>query len=263
MDIPKVIHYCWFGGKPLPKTAKKCIKSWKKYCPDYIIKEWNESNFDLNCNVYCKEMARKGKWAFLTDYVRLKVIYENGGIYLDTDVRVIRPLNELVEQGSYMGVENTRLVNTGLGFAAMAGHPFIKENLDYYEEIENIEQPCSCPIITTKLLEKYGYNKLDNNIQYIAGLTIYPQEFLCPKNERTGITKITENTYSVHQFEASWFEDSWKKGQKKRWRDEKIRYILHTPNRAGICILGSARYEKIKNKLNKIRRKSGNIREDL
>ena len=86
MSIPKVIHYCWFGGKPLPKSAEKCIKSWKKYCPDYEIKRWDESNFDTSCNAYCKFAFENKKWAFLTDYIRLKVIYENGGVYIDTYV---------------------------------------------------------------------------------------------------------------------------------------------------------------------------------
>ena len=251
MSIPKKIHYCWFGGNPLPKSALKCIESWKKYCPDYEIVEWNEGNFDLDCNAYCREMVRRKKWAFLTDYVRLKVVFEHGGIYLDTDVQVIRPLDELASKGPYMGVENTDRVATGLGFAAEAGHPFIRENMEYYECLTDFEQLRSCPLVTTELLAAHGYREDCKDIQNVAGITIYPEEYLCPKNERTGLTTVTRNTYSIHQFDASWFEESWKKGQKKRWREAKIRYILHTPNRILKKMLGEERYGQIKSKLGK------------
>lgn len=249
MSIPKKIHYCWFGGKPLPKSAQKCVASWKKYCPDFEIIEWNESNFDVNCNAYCIEMVKHKKWAFLTDYVRLKIIYEHGGIYLDTDVQVIRPLYELLEKGAYMGVENTNRVATGLGFAAEKGHPFIYENMKYYENLKDFTKPQSCPLITTKLLSAYGYCEGCKEIQQVAGLIIYPEEYLCPKNERTGLTKVTKNTYSIHQFDASWFEESWKAGQRRRWREAKISYVLHTPNRILIRLLGKTRYEALKKKL--------------
>lgn len=246
MNIPKKIHYCWFGGKPLPKSAVKCINSWKKYCPDYEIIEWNESNFDIYCNDYCRAMSSQKKWAFLTDYVRLKVVYDNGGIYLDTDVQVIKPLDNLRKNGSYMGAENTGLVATGLGFAAEAGHSFIRKNMEYYENLSEFEEVRSCPWITTELLMEHGYKKGCHDIQYIAGLVIYPEEYFCPKNERTGLTKITKNTYSIHQFDASWFEESWKKGQKKRWRQAKIQYVMHIPNRVLIMLLGEKRYAKLK-----------------
>lgn len=251
MAIPKKIHYCWFGGNPLPDSAKKCIKSWKKYCPDYEIVEWNESNFDLNCNTYCAEMAKRKKWAFLTDYVRLKVVYEQGGVYLDTDVQVIRPLDELVRRGPYMGFENTGRVATGLGFAAEAGNPLIRENMAYYEELQDFSELKSCPFITSEVLTRHGLTEDVTAIQNVEGLTVYPEEYLCPKNERTGLTKITKNTYSIHQFDASWFEPSWKEGQKKRWREAKLQYWLHTPNRALRKLLGTAGYEKLKGMLRK------------
>ena len=246
MSIPKKIHYCWFGGKPLPKSAVKCIDSWKKHCPDYEIIEWNESNFDIKCNDFCRTMSEQKKWAFLTDYVRLKIIYENGGVYLDTDVQVIKSLDPLMKNGAYMGGENTGLVATGLGFAAEAGHPLIKKNMAYYEELKDFSDVHSCPWITTEILEVYGYKKGEQIIQQLPGLTIYPEEYLCPKNERTGLTRVTKNTYSIHHFDASWYEDSWKRGQRKRWREERIRYILHIPNRALMTLLGSERYNKIK-----------------
>lgn len=247
MAVPKIIHYCWFGGSPLPESAKKCIKSWKKYCQGYMIKEWNEFNFDLNCNEYCRKMSQEKKWAFLTDYIRLKVIYEFGGIYLDTDVELIKSLDNLRKRGPYFGIENTGLTATGLGFAAEAGNPLIKENMEYYEKMTSYDNLKACPQITTEILKKHGFSEEKvSEIQVIEGISIYPEEYLCPKSERTGLTSITKNTYSIHHFDASWYEESWKQGQKKRWRKEKIRYIVHTPNRMLIKILGKNRYSKLK-----------------
>lgn len=251
MSIPKKIHYCWFGGSPLPKSAVRCINSWKKYCPDYEIIRWDETNFDTGCNAYCAEMLRLKKWAFLTDYVRLKVVYEQGGIYLDTDVQIIRPLDPLVERGPYMGFENTGRVATGLGFAAEKGNAIIRENMAYYEQLTQFTELKSCPFITTEVLQRHGLTEDTDDIQTVEGMTIYPEEYLCPKNERTGLTKVTKNTYSIHQFDASWFEESWKAGQKKRWREARISYILHTPNRVLMALLGTERYETLKRRLRK------------
>ena len=179
--IPKIIHYCWFGRNPLPKTAEKCIRSWKKYCPDYEIIRWDESNFDVNCNEYCREMYEQEKWAFLTDYVRLRVVYENGGIYLDTDVEVIKPLDDLLHNSAYMGLETTDKVNTGLGFGAERNHWFIGENMNYYEKWKSSDPVETCPIITTRLLESKGliYNHL--NVNHLNGVTVYPTEYFCAK----------------------------------------------------------------------------------
>ncbi len=249
MSIPKVIHYCWFGGNPLPKSAEKCIKSWQKYCPDYEIKRWDESNFDVTCNEYCKFCYENKKWAFLTDYVRLKVIYDNGGVYLDTDVELLKNLDNLVKNGAYMGFENDQAIATGLGFAGEKGHEFIGENMRYYENLTDFSALRSCPIITTELLVAYGLKDNNGNIQKVAGMNIYPPEYLCPKNERTGLTEKTKNTYSIHHFDASWFEKSWKENQIRRWRQERKRYIIQTPNRMLRRLLGEQKYEKLKQKL--------------
>ena len=141
--IPKIIHYCWFGGKPLPENMKKCIASWKKYLPDYEIKEWNESNFDLNCCEYVQEAYKIKKWAFVSDYARFWILYRYGGLYFDTDVEMIKSLNILIEKGSFMGCENittpisdgdvsSLAINPGLGMAASPGLRLYKEILDYY-----------------------------------------------------------------------------------------------------------------------------------
>ena len=246
MSIPKVIHYCWFGGKPLPKSAEKCIKSWQKYCPDYKIKRWDENNFDVNCNAYCKFCYENQKWAFLTDYVRLKVVYDNGGVYLDTDVELLKPLDKLLENGAYMGFEDEQSIATGLGFAGEKWHEFIGENMRYYEDLDEFSQLRPCPKITTELLIVHGLKGNDGTVQEVAGMKLYPTEYLCPKSERSGLTQKTKNTYSIHHFDASWFEKDWKKWQKKRWRREKLRYIIHIPNMLLNKLLGDKYYVKLK-----------------
>ena len=127
MSIPKVIHYCWFGKGEMPKLAKKCIRSWKKYCPDYEIICWNEDNFDLSQNRYMREAYEAGKWAFVSDFARLKIIYENGGIYLDTDVEIIKPIDDLTVNRGFMGFDEKGIVATGLGFGAEKGNEIIGE----------------------------------------------------------------------------------------------------------------------------------------
>ena len=120
MSIPKIIHYCWFGGKPLPNTAIKCIRSWKKHCPDYEIHCWNEKNFDINVCPYVKEAYEEKAWAFVSDYARLWIIYNYGGIYLDTDVELLKNIDNLLKYDVFMGFENKQYVNTGVGFWAHA-----------------------------------------------------------------------------------------------------------------------------------------------
>ena len=139
--IPKVIHYCWFGGNPLPKLARDCIESWKKYCPGYEIREWNESNFDLECCQYVKEAASVGKWAFVSDYARFKILYVHGGVYFDTDVELIKTIDDILAKGAFMGIEKPfnischqkYLVASGLGFATEKSMPVIGEILKLYE----------------------------------------------------------------------------------------------------------------------------------
>ena len=119
--IPKKIHYCWFGGNPLPESAKKYIETWKKYCPDYEIIEWNEENFDVTQNQYCKEAYEAKKWAFVSDYARFWILYRYGGIYFDTDVEVIRPIDDMVAKGPFMGCERDGDKNLAAAIAAAPG----------------------------------------------------------------------------------------------------------------------------------------------
>ena len=185
--IPKIIHYCWFGGNPLPELAQKCIKSWKKYCPDYEIKCWDETNFDINACDYVREAYEKKKWAFVSDYARFKILYENGGTYLDTDVELIAPIDDIIERGPFMGLEQSdkTYVGTGLGFGVYAGHRLVKEILESYhnthftkDEYDSYET-----VVTrvTNILLEHG-NIPSNMISEVAGIIIYPPEYFCPYN---------------------------------------------------------------------------------
>ncbi len=208
MSIPKVIHYCWFGRGDMPKLAKKCIKSWKKFCPDYEIVCWNEDNFDINENRYAREAYDAKKWAFVSDYVRLKVLYENGGIYLDTDVELIKPLDKLIEDGGFMGFDDNGIVSTGLGFACEKGNELVGRLLKDYEDISFILPDGSldltpCPDRNTETLVELGMD-LENKDQIFMGIKMLPEDYLCPVKYYTGKKVITKNTYSIHHFCASW-----------------------------------------------------------
>ena len=208
MSIPKVIHYCWFGGNPLPKSAEKCIKSWQKFCPDYKIVCWNEENFDINQNRYAKEAYEAGKWAFVSDYVRLKVLYDEGGIYLDTDVEIIKPIDKLVEKGGYMGFDDNGIISTGLGFACEKGNELVGAILKDYDDIPFLRDDGTydllpCPDRNTQTMVKLGLD-INNREQVFMGIQMLPEDYLCPMKYYTGKKVITKNTYSIHHFCASW-----------------------------------------------------------
>ncbi|MGG7190017.1 glycosyltransferase family 32 protein [Clostridium paraputrificum] len=211
--IPKVINYCWFGGNPLPPLAVKCIDSWKKFCPDYKIIEWNESNFDLDCCDYVREAYKEKKWAFVSDYARFKILYENGGLYFDTDVELIKPLDDILSCGSFMGVENfisSTSINPGLGLAVVPGLGLYKELLDSYHDRHFINKDGSLNLTTvvdytTECLRQHGLKDV-NVIQEVAGVYIYPKEYFNPTDMDTGKIIVTDNTVSIHHYAASWVD---------------------------------------------------------
>lgn len=215
-NMPKKIHYCWFGGKELTKEAKECIASWKKSMPDYEVIQWDESNIDLDNCQYAKEAYEHKKWAFVSDYYRYEILYKYGGIYLDTDVMMLKSLEPILKQGPYFGREQERdggFVSSGLGMAAASHHEFYKEMLDCYQSESFINPDGSENLKTvvirmTDLLVKHGYS-LDrpyDEIQEVDGIKIYPGEYFCPRGYN-GVTNITENSYTVHLFSASWFSE--------------------------------------------------------
>lgn len=210
--IPKKIHYFWFGGNEKPKSVKKCINSWKKYCPDYEIIEWNESNFDVHCMPFVEQAHEAKKYAFVSDVARLIVVYEQGGIYMDTDVEVIKPLDDLLKNKAYMSFENNEYVNSGQGFGSEAGIQFFNEHIDEYRDEVFIKEDGSfnmlgCPRVATRLLEKKGI-ELNGKEQIIDDVHIYPAEYFNPYDSITGRLKKTSNTYSIHWYDQSWGNDS-------------------------------------------------------
>lgn len=217
--IPKVIHYCWFGRNPLPPLAIKCIESWKKYLPDYEIKEWNEENFDVNIIPYTKEAYSVKKYAFVSDYARFWILYNYGGVYFDTDVEVIKPMDDIINNGAFMGCEYqlTPCVNPGLGLGAERGFEFGKEFLELYSKLQFIKSDGSLNLktivsYTTELLLSGGFINT-NEIQDIKGLKIYPYEYFSPINTTSHRLHLTENTRTIHRYMASWQDNkerNWK-----------------------------------------------------
>ena len=215
--IPKKIHYCWCGGKPLPKLMKKCIKSWKSYCPNYEIIRWDESNFDVNCHPFVKSAYEQHAWAFVSDYARLKIIYDNGGIYLDTDVELVRNLDSLLKHQCYIGIEQgIYRCATGLGFGATKFNPVVQSMLKLYDELiydESKKDEMACPYINNIVFERLGYQYGDE-IQILDGVTIYPEKYFDPISTVMVKNLFCDETYSIHHASASWFNGT---GRLKRW----------------------------------------------
>lgn len=206
--IPKIIHYCWFGGNSLPEEAQKCIASWKKYLPDYTIKEWNESNFDITSNLYVKQAYESRKFAFVSDYVRLYALLTDGGIYMDTDIEVLKSYNPFLHHHAFSGFENNNYVTTGM-MASEKGGKWVSELLKYYTDRSFIRKDGSFDTTTntitiTRYMQKEGL-KQNNKFQDFPGLvTIYPSDFFCPKDHGTGLIKLTDNSVCIHHFACSW-----------------------------------------------------------
>jgi hypothetical protein len=202
--IPKIIHYCWFGGNPKPKLAEKCIASWKKYCPGWQIIEWNESNFDVHQNGYTEMCITEKKYAFLSDYVRLKVVAEHGGVYFDTDVELLRPIDDLLEYEAFFGFETPEFVNSGQGFGSAAHGTAIEAMIREYDFLlDGTEGVRGCPGLNTQALEKLGLVR-DGSRQTVAGALVLPIEYMNPYESSTGELRKTRYTYSVHWYSASW-----------------------------------------------------------
>lgn len=205
--IPKKIHYCWFGGKEKPKTIQNCINSWKKVLPDYEIIEWNESNFNIECNEFVRQAYESNKYAFVSDYARLYALYNQGGIYLDTDVEVIKSLDIFLNESSFWGYEEKNRIATST-FGCEKGNKLISSFMEYYEKSKFILEDGSYNVVTnvdilTNMLKDIGM-KLDGKYEKLDEITIYPQEYFSPYDYINCIDKRNENTYTIHYFYKSW-----------------------------------------------------------
>lgn len=206
--IPKIIHYCWFGRGEMPELALRCIESWHKFMPDYEYKLWNEDNFDVNCNPYVKEAYEAKKYAFVTDYVRLYALFTEGGIYMDTDVEVLKPYDDLLSLPGFTGYEGSKYLPPVTGtIASEAGNPWVKEQLDAYNSIhfKLADGSFDTKNNTTRISEimrKGGFIQ-NGKKQLYKDMYIFPVEFFCPR-QTTGEVLITANTYCDHHFMGSW-----------------------------------------------------------
>jgi hypothetical protein len=212
-DIPHIIHYCWFGHTPLPKSAQRCIDSWRRIYPDYEIRAWDESNFDVQAIVYTREAYAARKYAFVSDYARFAILHREGGIYMDTDVEALRSIEPLLQQGALMGIErgpSSLGINPGLILAAPAGMAIYQELLDHYARLHYVDAS-GCPIPgtivthTTQVLQQHGF-ALEDRRQQVAGITIYPNEYFNPLDDATGRLCVTEQTYSIHWYAKTWVD---------------------------------------------------------
>lgn len=206
--IPKVIHYCWFGGKEIPDRLKRYMESWSRFCPDYRIVEWNEGNYDVGRHVYTRQAFQHKKWGFIPDIARLEILYEHGGIYLDTDVELVRGLDALLYQPGFVSVEKWGVINIGGGCGAVPGHPMIRKILEYrlafpfeYEDGSlNLESSGS---YESKPFLDRGFRP-DNTVQTVGDMTVYTSDFFHPFDYMSKEMCMTENTYGIHHFSGSW-----------------------------------------------------------
>ena len=230
MAIPKIIHYCWFGRGQKNELALKCIESWKKNCPEYILKEWNEDNFDLNSNKYVRQAYDSRRYAFVTDYVRLFALYNEGGIYMDTDVEVLKPLDVFLKHKAFSSFENNDKIPTGI-MAAEQGNQWIFDLMQEYVDLEfvdsdgkldlttNVERITRLTMKEYGLVPKSGYQELKGGV-----VTLYPHDYFCPKDWETGNINLTENSHTIHHFSGSWHTEEEKK-KNARYLKRKYKYI--------------------------------------
>jgi len=215
--IPKIIHYCWFGRNPLPPLAEKCIASWKKFLPEYEIVEWNEDNFPIDEFRFAQEALDNRKFAFVSDVARLYAMNKMGGIYMDTDVEVLKSLDEFLHHAAFSGFENDDFVPTGI-MASEKGSIWVKELLAYYDDKPFVNtdgslETTSNTVIITKMMKEKGF-VMSNIFQEIEGyVAFYPNDYFCPKSYKTGKIELTKNSACIHHFAKSWIPAH------KRWRN--------------------------------------------
>ena len=219
--IPKIIHYCWFGGKEKPEDVLKMIASWKKHCPDYDIKEWNETNFDIHLNRYTEEAYQQKKWAFVSDVARLWALVHEGGIYMDTDVEVIRPLDNLLANKAFIGFEGTQWIGTNL-MGTEPHNAFLQAFLEDYNHRNftnpdgTLNQTTNVEEITSRFLSQHNLER-NGKQQQVGDFTVYPTDYFSPYDYINGKVRTTDNTYSIHWFSQSWIKRSKWKTRLSQW----------------------------------------------
>lgn len=219
--LPKTIHYCWFGGNEKPEKAKQCIASWEKYCPQYEVLEWNEENYPLDeCPQYVRDAYAAKKYAFVSDYARLDVLFRHGGFYMDTDVELLKPLDPFLSDRAVIGFENTEYVNSGQMLAAEKGYPLLEEMMRCYEQVNFYQEDGSmnllvCTRINTEVLVRHGL-VLNGKEQTVAGCHVYPADWFNPLDSTTGKLSKTKHTVSIHWYSMSWIP---------KWRQYRVKIM--------------------------------------
>ena len=230
--IPKKIHYFWFGHNPKPPLAIKCIESWRKFCPDYEIIEWNEENYDVTKNRFMREAYEAKKWGFVPDYARLETIYKYGGIYFDTDVELIKPIDDLLYKEAFFGFGNYGRINTGGGFASKPGVQLFKNLIERYETFHFIKDDGTLDLTTNTMHEEPTFIewglKPDDTMQLIKGVLFLQSDFMAPLVPGFLVPRLTDNTISIHYGSVSWeSEENRKAIEKSKMECEIIRNRFH------------------------------------
>lgn len=253
MAIDKVIHYCWFGNGDLPEKEKKCVESWRTQMSDYELKLWNEDNFEYQECRFASQAYKNKKYAFVSDYARAKVLFEYGGLYLDTDVKILKPFSQLLEKSNgVVGFERKAFVGTAI-IACQPHDPCIKELLSYYENHDFVQPDGSFDNIAnvsifTDILREKGL-VLGGQHQSVAGYEVYNREVFYPKKMNESKFMVTDETVAIHMCSNSWLtERERKRGNNKLWI-EVIRPSLQLCRRLGIKILGKEKFRKFEIKL--------------
>jgi hypothetical protein len=221
-QIPKVIHYTWFSEEPIPKHFRHCMNSWKKFCPEYKIVQWNSKNYDLSKHPYMKAARKEKKWTYVADYARLDIVYKHGGIYLDCDVELLKSLDDLLYNSAFIGFEGISAINLGSGFGAVEKFPLIREMLEEYDDVpfvnneRKFDTTIISPAIQTKTIIRHNL-KLNGCFQTIEELAVYPAIFFSPKRWDTGLCRITTETFSIHHYDASWVGKDYYDDRKKKY----------------------------------------------
>ncbi|MBP3802729.1 MAG: hypothetical protein J6I76_02350 [Oribacterium sp.] len=220
--IPKKLHYMWLGRNSIPENLQKCINSWKKYCPDYEIIEWNEDNYDITKHSYMKDAYDIGAYGFVPDYARIDILYNEGGFYLDTDVEIKRNIDDLRYQQAFCGVEKWQIINFGGLSGAVKEHPMLKEFLDSRQEVSFFNQDGSvnkntCGFYDTRVAITCGY-RINGETQCINGMNIYASDYFQPFDYMSGVINETENTHSIHWFNGGWLDEKMKRQNKETKR---------------------------------------------
>ena len=248
--IPKTLHYCWFGNNPKPKLAEKCIKSWKKQCPNFELIEWNEENFDINSSpLYVRQAYEEKKWAFVADYVRLWALTRYGGIYLDTDVELVKPVDKFITHRAFSGFEDGKHIQTGI-IASEKGFSLFVELMHYYDDAVFVKADGSYNLTTNVTLFtifciEHGLIQ-NNKYQEIEDIAIYPSEVFSPLNIENGRVKRTNETVAVH-----WFDGSWHTKDEKKEVEKGQRYIRKQERKALVRnilkeFIGESDYQRLK-----------------